>query len=67
MKWFRKMLFHICLICSVVCIVAGVVDWYNPYMNFGQYFRVEKLMLGFGILILIFTNRKIRKGNGGTG
>lgn len=61
MEWFQKILFHICLICVVVCIVAGVVDWYNPYMNFGGYVWIEKVMLGAGILLLILTHKKAMK------
>ena len=31
----KKVLFHIAVICGFVCAVAKILDWYNPYMDFG--------------------------------
>ena len=31
----KKVLFHIAVICGLVCAVAKILDWYNPYMDFG--------------------------------
>lgn len=31
----KKVLFHIAVICGLVCAVSKVLDWYNPYMDFG--------------------------------
>ena len=30
----RKILLHVCVVCSLVSITAKILDWYNPYMNF---------------------------------
>ena len=30
----REILLHVCVVCSLVCITAKVLDWYNPYMDF---------------------------------
>lgn len=34
MNRFQIFLLHVCTICSMVCVVAKVLDWYNPYMDF---------------------------------
>ncbi|MBU5480635.1 hypothetical protein [Blautia sp. MSJ-19] len=31
----KTVLFHIAVICGFVCAVAKILDWYNPYMDFG--------------------------------
>ncbi len=30
----RKILLHVCVVCSLVSITAKILDWYNPYMDF---------------------------------
>ena len=30
----REILLHICVVCSLVCVTAKILDWYNPYMDF---------------------------------
>ena len=31
----KRVLFHVAVICGLVSAVAKVLDWYNPYMDFG--------------------------------
>lgn len=33
MNRFRFIFTQISVICTFVCIIAGILDWYNPYMN----------------------------------
>lgn len=33
-RMIRQILFHISMICSLICFTARILDWYNPYMNF---------------------------------
>lgn len=56
MAGFRRFLLHICVICSFVCIITRVLDWYNPYMDFcGQVSWAQDIVY-VGILILfVFT------------
>ncbi len=30
----KGVLLNVCVICSIVCIVLKILDWYNPYMDF---------------------------------
>lgn len=30
----KRVLFHVAVICGIVCAVAKILDWYNPYMDF---------------------------------
>lgn len=30
----RKILLHVCVVCSLVSIISKNLDWYNPYMDF---------------------------------
>lgn len=32
----RKILLHVCVVCSLVSITAKILDWYNPYMDFSR-------------------------------
>ncbi len=60
-KIFRELLIHIVIICTIVCVVAGILDWYNPFMNFGRYVLVEKVALVACILLLLVTGKRKRK------
>lgn len=55
MNKFRGFLLHLCVICSFVCMIAGVLDWYNPYMDFsGHLFWAHNSMYA-GIILLSVT------------
>ena len=34
MNRIRGILLHMCVVCSLVCMAAKILDWYNPYMDF---------------------------------
>lgn len=55
MERFGGFLLHVCVICSFVCMIAKVLDWYNPYMDFyGHVFWAQNILYA-GILILPVT------------
>ena len=33
----KTVLFHIAVICGLICAVAKILDWYNPFMDFSRH------------------------------
>lgn len=58
MSFFRGLLLHICVICSFVCIIAKILDWYNPFMDFSGHITYIQIMLYLVVLIRAFTKSK---------
>ena len=50
MNKIKQILFHISVICGLICIAGKVLDWYNPYMDFGGH--VYGFFVLFGISIV---------------
>lgn len=48
----RGFLLHICVICSFSCIIAEVLDWYNPYMNFSGHILWAQNAVYAGVVFL---------------
>ncbi len=47
MNRFQIFLLHVCVVCSLVCMAAKLLDWYNPYMDFsGHIMGVQFLLYG---------------------
>lgn len=57
MKRGRGFLLHICVICSLVCILAKVLDWYNPYMNFSGHVLMAQMILYLAVILLAVMDR----------
>lgn len=55
METFRGFLLHICTICSFIYIIAGVLDWYNPYMDFAGHLSGARTVLFAGVILLSVT------------
>lgn len=54
----RAVMLHIALICGIVILTSGILDWFNPYMNFsGQIRPIEIVQVG-ALLFLAFTTEK---------
>lgn len=51
----RRMLLHIALICGIVILTAGILDWYNPYMNFSGQIRPLEVLQVCDLLFLALT------------
>ena len=52
-KWrmyLEEALVHICVVLSIACISFQILDWYNPYMDFGGHTAVLHYLLYFGAL-----------------
>ena len=43
----RKILLHVCVVCSLVSITAKILDWYNPYMDFSGHVSGLQMVLYF--------------------
>ena len=61
MRIFRDLLVHLCVICSIVCIVAMVLDWYNPFMDFSGHVAYIRIILYVAVLIAAFVRSGSRK------
>lgn len=46
---------HYCL----VCIMARILDWYNPFMDFGGHITFVQQILYAVPVLLLFTARRI--------
>ena len=46
------LLLHAGVICSFVCIIAGVLDWYNPFMDFTGHIRYMQTALYLAVILL---------------
>lgn len=56
----RGMLLHVCVVCSLVCVAAKILDWYNPYMDFTGHIWSIQMALYLSAIILGIT-RKYKK------
>jgi len=56
----RKYILHICVICSLVCMTAKVLDWYNPYMDFSGHILPAQAVLYLGVTAAAFMGRQPR-------
>lgn len=52
MKRLREILLHVCVVCGFICMIAKVLDWYNPYMDFSGHILFAQMMLYIGVVIL---------------
>ena len=54
MRIFKEILRQAGVICSLVCIAAAVLDWYNPFMDFSGHVIVIQKMLYLIVLLSAF-------------
>lgn len=59
----RGILLHICVVCSLVCITAKILDWYNPYMNFTGHIWGIQIVLYLTVIFLGLTRKYLRPGD----
>lgn len=57
MSIIRGILLHMCVICSLVCMTAKILDWYNPYMNFTGHIWGIQMVLYMSAIILGITRK----------
>ena len=62
MKRLRSILLQLSVICSCICIIAKILDWYNPYMDFsGHVWFAQVLLYGSVIVSALLVQTKTRK------
>lgn len=62
MRIFRGLLLHVCVVCSFVGIIAKILDWYNPFMDFSGHMLFIQVLLYLAVLILALTGTKGKRG-----
>lgn len=55
----RGLLLHICVICSLICVAAKILDWYNPYMNFTGHIWGIQMALYLSAIVLGITREYV--------
>lgn len=60
MNRLSRILMHIGVICSCVGMIAKVLDWYNPFMDFTGHVWFTQIAL-YVVVILLALLRKPRK------
>lgn len=53
----RGILLHVCVVCSLVCVIAKILDWYNPYMDFTGHIWGIQMALYLSAIILGVTRK----------
>ncbi len=59
MNKIRGTLLHVCVVCSLVCVTAKILDWYNPYMDFTGHIWGIQMALYLSALILGVTRKYV--------
>lgn len=57
MRRLRGFFIHVGIICSFVCVIAGALDWYNPYMDFSGHAFFMYLLLCFSVISAAFLGK----------
>lgn len=65
MERLKGLLLHIGVICSCVCMIAKVLDWYNPFMDFTGHVWYMQIALYFAVILLALIKSQKRNVNGG--
>lgn len=53
----RGLLLHLGVICSFVCMIARVLDWYNPFMDFTGHIWYMQLTLYVMVILLVLIKK----------
>ncbi len=61
MSIFRGIVLHLCVICSFACIIAEILDWYNPFMDFSGHMFYVHAALYLGVIVIAVTGRGQRR------
>lgn len=59
MNKIRGILLHVCVVCSLVCVTAKILDWYNPYMDFTGHIWGIQMVLYLSAIILGVTRKYV--------
>lgn len=61
MSIIRRLLLHMCVVISFVCIAAKVLDWFNPFMDFSGHMVIMQMILYMMVPLMVFTRTKTRR------
>lgn len=64
MRALRGILLQISVICSLVCIITKILDWYNPYMDFSGHVWYIQLCLYAAVITMMLlsgVHKKVHK------
>ena len=50
MNKLKLIFFHMSIICGIIYIAARVLDWYNPYMDFGGHVSAFSALFALSVL-----------------
>ena len=59
MNKIRGILLHVCVVCSLVCVTAKILDWYNPYMDFTGHIWGIQMALYLSAILLGVTRKYV--------
>ena len=60
MRIFRSLLLNLCVVCSLASIVAVILDWFNPFMDFSGHMGAVRVVLYVAVIILAVTGNRER-------
>lgn len=52
MSVLKGIMLQVSVICSFVCIITKILDWYNPYMDFSGHVWYIQICLYITVIIL---------------
>lgn len=52
MSILKGVLLQVSVVCSFVCIITKILDWYNPYMDFSGHIWAVQICLYMTVIIL---------------
>lgn len=57
MSVLKGILLQVSVICSFVCIITKILDWYNPYMDFSGHVWYIQSCLYVAVILLALTTK----------
>lgn len=57
----KGLLLHIGVICSCVCMIAKVLDWYNPFMDFTGHIWFMQIALYAAVILLALIKKQKKR------
>lgn len=60
MRIFRSLLLNLCVVYSLASIVAVILDWFNPFMDFSGHMEAVRVVLYVAVIILAVTGDRER-------
>ena len=55
MRFVQALLLNLCVVCSLASMVAMVLDWFNPFMDFSGHMTAVRIVLYLAVIVLAIT------------